>query len=91
MFTNPKDPGNILIKQLLAAWSLAKLALPAHTPVQIEELGCADGSCPVRETIIRIRMPEGERVFTISKPLTFVRKYDLAHWREGEASRHQHR
>jgi hypothetical protein len=86
-FINPHDPDNVAIKETLSGWLRTKLALNDDTKVSIHEHLCSEPSCIHAETIFRVentveaRNPDasgkGVSFYKISKPIVYVRKWDL--------------
>jgi hypothetical protein len=91
-FTNPFDPDNTKIKAALRQWALAHLQLEDTTPVDIIEHTCSEPNCVHAETVISVGDTEGGRFFKISKPLVYIRKWDVPHWKEisHQQVTHQH-
>lgn len=79
IFKNPLDPENVQIKALLKNWIIQKLQLSDDTPVSIQEYGCTSAGCVHAETIFTIspNWSASQEFYKISKPLIFIRKWDM--------------
>jgi hypothetical protein len=86
-FINPHDPDNTALKITLTDWLKTKLALNDDTEVSIHEHLCSEPNCIHAETIFRVentveaRNPDasgkGVNFYKITKPIVYVRKWDL--------------
>ena len=78
-FKNPLDPENNQIKSLLKQWISAKFQLNDTDDIEIIEHNCSEASCVHAETSITITHSENTEKdhYKISKPLTFIRKWDM--------------
>lgn len=79
VFKNPLDPENLTIKSLLKEWVRNKLQLTETMSIEIEEHGCNEASCVYAETIFIITdiSTSEKTLYKITKPLTFIRKWDM--------------
>jgi hypothetical protein len=78
LFTNPNDPNNIALKVKLTNWIMEKYDLKESPQLEIIEKRCSDSGCMHSETEIIITL--NNQLFkkiTISKPLVYVRKWDV--------------
>jgi hypothetical protein len=76
-FINPHDPDNTALKKTLSDWLKTKLALNDNTEVSIHEHLCSEPSCVHAETVFRTENTEGVTFYKITKPIVYVRKWDL--------------
>lgn len=79
MFINPLDPENVLIKKKIAEWLMHFQMIDKESNVLITEIPhCIDRPCPDSTTQITIIKPDGkEQLIKISKPLVYIRKWDI--------------
>jgi hypothetical protein len=76
-FINPHDPDNIALKKTLTEWLKTKLALNDDTEVSIHEHLCSEPSCVHAETVFRTENNQEISFYKITKPIVYVRKWDL--------------
>jgi hypothetical protein len=76
-FINPHDPDNIALKKTLTEWLKTKLALNDDTEVSINEHLCSEPSCVHAETVFRTENNQEISFYKITKPIVYVRKWDL--------------
>jgi hypothetical protein len=76
-FINPHDPDNIELKKILTNWLKEKLALNDDTKVSIHEHLCSEPNCIHAETVFRTENTEGVSFYKITKPIVYIRKWDL--------------
>jgi hypothetical protein len=92
-FKNPLDPENIQIKALLKQWIIAKFQLKKTVDIEIIEHNCSEASCVHAETTISIAHIENteKEHYKISKPLTFIRKWDMEALKKVNSPHNSHR
>ncbi len=78
-FQNPRDPNNTAVRAKFEEWmrELELLADGESLATVVETTDNCGPNCPHAETVLTVRGGEHERVFTIRKPLVFVRRPDL--------------
>lgn len=77
-FINPKDPENLAITKKIKEWTAHTFSLPDDAFIFLAEVGCPDPGCPDLFTNLSIHYSNKEiKHFSIGKPLTFVRKWDI--------------
>lgn len=79
MFVNPLDPENILIKKKIVEWLTHFQMVDSESEIAIVEIPhCIDRPCPDSTTQITIGKKNGiVKIIKISKPLVYVRKWDI--------------
>ncbi len=92
-FKNPLDPENNQIKSLLKQWVIAKFQLKNTDDIEIIEHNCSEASCVHAETSITITHSENAEKdhYKISKPLTFIRKWDMDALKKVNSAHNSHR
>jgi hypothetical protein len=88
-FQNPLDPDNSQIKKAIIKWLTQKWNLSENTVFDITEYKCSEPSCVHTETHISITDTEGgdarfmsSRHFKVSKPLVYIRQWDIQNMQE---------
>jgi hypothetical protein len=76
-FINPHDPDNTALKKTLTDWLKTKLALNDDTEVSVHEHLCSEPSCVHAETVFRTEYNQEISFYKITKPIVYVRKWDL--------------
>jgi hypothetical protein len=76
-FINPHDPDNTALKITLTNWLKVKLTLNDDTTVSIHEHLCSEPSCVHAETVFRTENNQEVSFYKITKPIVYVRKWDL--------------
>lgn len=78
-FQNPRDPNNTGVRAKFEEWmrELELLGDEESLATVVEFSDHCGPNCPHAETVLTVRGGENERVFTIRKPLVFVRRPDI--------------
>jgi hypothetical protein len=59
-------------------WVVSLAALPAHASLAVNEIVCADPSCPGTETVVLVMQPARKTLaYKVSKPVDEVTEDDL--------------
>ena len=78
MFHNPFDPDNSIIKAKISEWIGNCIKVGTEVNVEIIELRhCIDRPCPDMTTKICISYLGENKIYTVAKPLVYVRKWDI--------------
>ena len=66
------------VREEIKAWAAAAAGLPADAVLAVNEIGCADPSCPGVETVVLLMRPgEKTRAYKVPKALAEVTEQDI--------------